>query len=63
MASARECADSLGLSRITFVQQDVRDADLGAGTVFSTPYTPFTGTLLRTVLGLASPARKVRKAA
>lgn len=50
VASARECVDSLGLSRITFVQQDARDADLGAGTVFYL-YTPFTGTLLQTVLG------------
>ena len=50
VASARECADSLGLGRVTFVQQDARDADLGAGTVFYL-YTPFTGTLLQTMLG------------
>ncbi|MGA8727447.1 MAG: class I SAM-dependent methyltransferase [Terracidiphilus sp.] len=49
VGSAQECANSLGLKRIAFVQQDARDADLSAGTVFYL-YTPFTGTLLRTVL-------------
>lgn len=49
VASARECAARLGLSRVTFVQRDARDADLGTGTVFYL-YTPFTGALLQTVL-------------
>lgn len=49
VASARECAQSLGLNRVTFLQQDARDADLAAGTVFYM-YTPFTGAVLTTVL-------------
>lgn len=49
VASARECARRLGLSRAAFVQQDASEADLSAGTVFYL-YTPFTGTLLMTVL-------------
>jgi hypothetical protein len=49
VASARECAESLGLSPVTFVQQDARDADLSTGTVFYL-YTPFTGALLQSVL-------------
>ncbi|MFC5742814.1 class I SAM-dependent methyltransferase [Dyella tabacisoli] len=47
---ARRCADALNLSRATFIQQDARTADLSAGTVFYL-YTPFTGTMLRDVLG------------
>ena len=48
--SARDCANRLGLSRVMFLQKDVRNADLSSGTVFYL-YTPFTGELLRTVLG------------
>ena len=50
VASARECAERLGLSRVTFVEQDARDEDFSTGTVFYL-YTPFTGGLLRTVVG------------
>jgi hypothetical protein len=46
---ARRCAQSLNLNRVTFVQQDVRAANLSEGTVFYL-YTPFTGTILRAVL-------------
>jgi hypothetical protein len=49
VACARECALSLGLSRVTFVRQDARTADLSAGTIFHL-YTPFTGTILTHVL-------------
>jgi hypothetical protein len=49
VASARHSAQSLGLSKVAFLQQDARDADLSNGTVFYL-YTPFTGGLLRTVL-------------
>jgi hypothetical protein len=49
VASARECARSLGLSRVRFLEQDARDADFSTGTVFYL-YTPFTGSLLTTVL-------------
>jgi hypothetical protein len=48
---ARQCAHALGLSGVTFLQQDVREADLSAGTVFFL-YTPFTGSILRDVLSL-----------
>ncbi len=50
IASARECAESLGLGRVSFLQQDARDADFSVGTVFFL-YTPFTGAVLKTVLG------------
>jgi hypothetical protein len=49
VASARECAQSLRLERVTFVQQDARTADLSTGTVFHL-YTPFTGAMLAQVL-------------
>ncbi|KRE92521.1 hypothetical protein ASG87_01005 [Frateuria sp. Soil773] len=46
---ARRCVEALGLTRAMFVQQDARVADLSEGTVFYL-YTPFTGTILRSVL-------------
>jgi len=46
---ARQCALSLNLNRITFLQQDARGADLSLGTVFYL-YTPFTGSILSSVL-------------
>ncbi|HET6552562.1 MAG TPA: hypothetical protein VFG49_03415 [Dyella sp.] len=46
---AQQTAASLQLDRLTFIAQDVRDADLSQGTVFYL-YTPFTGDILRTVL-------------
>jgi hypothetical protein len=46
---ARRSAEGLNLNNVTFLQQDVRTADLSGGTVFYL-YTPFTGTILRTVL-------------
>jgi hypothetical protein len=39
----------LNLANVTFIQQDARDADYSFGTVFYL-YTPFTGTILRSVL-------------
>lgn len=42
-------ARALNLTRVTFIQQDARVADLSSGTVFYL-YTPFTGTVLRAVL-------------
>jgi hypothetical protein len=47
--SGRECARSLGVQRVNFITQDAREADLSAGTVFYL-YTPFSGSMLRTVL-------------
>ena len=49
VACARECAASLGLSGVRFVQDDARRADLSGGSVFYL-YTPFTGTMLTEVL-------------
>lgn len=46
---ARRCADQLNLDRVSFLQQDARQADLSSGTVFYL-YTPFTGSLLSSVL-------------
>lgn len=49
--SARACASALRVRHACFVAQDVRQADLSAGTVFYL-YTPFTGAMLRSVLDL-----------
>ena len=49
VALARRCAEQLKLDRVTFCQQDARDADLSTGTVFYL-YTPFTGSILSSVL-------------
>jgi Histone methylation protein DOT1 len=46
---ARQSAQGLNLNNITFLHQDARTADLSLGTVFYL-YTPFSGTILRTVL-------------
>jgi len=46
---ARQCAERLNLNRVAFLQQDAREADLSAGTIFYL-YTPFTGSILRSVL-------------
>jgi len=47
--SARDCVGRLALKRVAFVQQDAREADLSAGSVFYL-YTPFTGTTLNAVV-------------
>jgi hypothetical protein len=49
VASARECAQSLRLSRVRFIPQDAREADLSSGTVFYL-YSPFKGSILTDVL-------------
>jgi hypothetical protein len=49
VASARECAGSLHLGRVTFLHQNATEANLAGGTVFYL-YTPFTGRTLKTVL-------------
>ena len=49
VASARRSAEALHLDRAKFLPQDARAADLSLGTVFYL-YTPFTGSILRTVL-------------
>ncbi len=49
VASARECAQSLHLSRVRFIPQDAREADLSRGTVFYL-YSPFHGSILTDVL-------------
>jgi hypothetical protein len=46
---AGQCAERLNLNRVTFIQEDARTADLSAGTVFYL-YTPFTGSILSSVL-------------
>lgn len=62
VACARECAVSLGLHRVSFAEGDARDADFSAGTIFYL-YTPFSGTILATVLEKlrrASATRPIR---
>ncbi len=49
VACARQCARRLHLQRVSFFQQDARTADLSTGTVFYL-HTPFTGTIMRSVL-------------
>jgi len=49
VASARECAQSLRLSRVRFISQDARATDLSSGTVFYL-YSPFNGSILTAVL-------------
>jgi hypothetical protein len=49
VASARKCAQSLRFSRVQFVAQDARDADLSRGTIFYL-YSPFKGSILADVL-------------
>ena len=64
IACARRCAEALALTGVTFVEQDARAADLSTGTVFYL-YTPFTGTVLRSVLDRLqreASARRIRVA-
>jgi hypothetical protein len=49
VASACECAQSLQFSRVQFIAQDARDADLSRGTIFYL-YSPFKGSILADVL-------------
>ena len=49
VASAWECAQSLHLSRVRFIPQDAREADLSSGTIFYL-YSPFKGSILTDVL-------------
>jgi Histone methylation protein DOT1 len=51
VASAQECAQSLRLSRVRFVAEDARAADLSDGTVFYL-YSPFMGSILTDVLSM-----------
>ena len=48
--SARGCASSLGLGRVSFIHQDAREADFSSATIFYL-YTPFTGAILASVIG------------
>lgn len=48
-AYARRCARGLNLSSVDFIHQDVRHADLSAGTIFYL-FTPFKGAMLREVI-------------
>jgi hypothetical protein len=49
VASARKCAQSLRLSRVQFIAEDVRNADLSRGTIFYL-YSPFKGSILADML-------------
>ena len=49
VAAARSCARKLNLDRASFQLQDAREADLSTATVVYL-YTPFKGSILRTVL-------------
>ena len=51
VASAQQCALALNVRNATFIAQDVRQARLAEGSLFYL-YTPFTGSLLRTVLDM-----------
>jgi len=56
---AQMCAQNLALSRVDFICVDARQADLSTGTVFHL-YTPFTGSILRTVLDRIREQAKTR---
>ncbi|HEX4319474.1 MAG TPA: class I SAM-dependent methyltransferase [Acidobacteriaceae bacterium] len=49
IASARQCAQRLNLGKVTFLEQDASSADFSTGTIFYL-YTPFTGSILQSVL-------------
>jgi hypothetical protein len=49
VASARKCAQSLRLSRVQFIAEDARNADLSRGTIFYL-YSPFKGSILADML-------------
>ena len=57
---ARQCAQKLNLNRVTFIHQDVREADLSTGTVFYL-YTPFTGSIQSHVLALLRHEAETRR--
>lgn len=46
---AQRCATRLGLSRVSFLNADARDADYSDGTIFFM-FTPFTGAMLQETL-------------
>lgn len=60
VASARQCAQRLNLSRVSFEEGDARDADLSLGTVFYL-YTPFTGSILQAVMNSLRKQAVVRR--
>ncbi|PWK92592.1 methyltransferase domain-containing protein [Fulvimonas soli] len=62
---ARRAARALGLANASFLHGDARDADFSVGTLFYL-YTPFRGTMLRSVLDALrreAAARAIRVAA
>jgi len=59
VACARRCVRRLNFHRATFLQQDAREADLSAGTIFYL-YTPFTGSVLAEVLEKLQQESRVR---
>jgi hypothetical protein len=59
VASAQQSADALHLVNARFIAQDVRSADLSEGTVFYL-YTPFTGTIWRSVMDRLQRAAEKR---
>ncbi|MEM7031885.1 MAG: class I SAM-dependent methyltransferase [Chloroflexota bacterium] len=56
---AKACITALGITNITFVQMDARQADYTNGTVFFM-FTPFTGQLLEAVLACLEAEAKQR---
>lgn len=59
VASARQCAQALNLSSVSFLEGDARDVDLSSGTVFYL-YTPFTGSILRAVMNSLGKQASIR---
>ena len=59
VACARQCADRLNLSKVSFHEEDARRADLSSGTVFYL-YTPFTGSILQAVMNSLRKRAEVR---
>jgi hypothetical protein len=57
---ARESADALNLSNVTFINKDARKADYSDGTIFFM-YTPFRGKILEDVLDILRKESQKRR--
>jgi hypothetical protein len=57
---ARDCAASLNLSNVTFINVDARNADYSEGTIFFM-FTPFSGEILQEVLEILKKESLRRK--
>ncbi len=57
---SRQCSARLNLSNVTFINGDARKADYSGGTIFFM-FTPFTGEIMREVLGMLEEESRLRQ--